>query len=70
MMRSQQALAVGGAQGYLPPDHYDQIFSAHGTIRSGSFTVTVRQSLRDRVQKTEQRVAMPRPCRPENQARG
>jgi cytochrome o ubiquinol oxidase subunit 1 len=32
MMRSQQALAVGGAQGYLPPDHYDQIFSAHGTI--------------------------------------
>jgi cytochrome o ubiquinol oxidase subunit 1 len=32
MMRSQQALAVGGAKGYLPPDHYDQIFSAHGTI--------------------------------------
>src|SRR3984957_16706644 len=32
MMRSQQALAVGGAQGYLPPSHYDQIFSAHGTI--------------------------------------
>jgi cytochrome o ubiquinol oxidase subunit I len=32
MMRSQQALAVGGSQGYLPPDHYDQIFSAHGTI--------------------------------------
>jgi len=32
MMRSQQALAVGSAQGYLPPDHYDQIFSAHGTI--------------------------------------
>jgi cytochrome o ubiquinol oxidase subunit 1 len=32
MMRSQQAVAVGGAQGYLPPDHYDQIFSAHGTI--------------------------------------
>jgi cytochrome o ubiquinol oxidase subunit I len=32
MMRTQQALAVGGAQGYLPPDHYDQIFSAHGTI--------------------------------------
>jgi cytochrome o ubiquinol oxidase subunit 1 len=32
MMRSQQAIAVGGAQGYLPPDHYDQIFSAHGTI--------------------------------------
>jgi len=32
MMRSQQAVAVGNAQGYLPPDHYDQIFSAHGTI--------------------------------------
>src|SRR6201747_3025704 len=32
MMRSQQALAAGHAQGYLPPQHYDQIFSAHGTI--------------------------------------
>src|SRR5437762_6007095 len=32
MMRSQQAIAVGNSQGYLPPDHYDQIFSAHGTI--------------------------------------
>ncbi|MET0029149.1 MAG: cytochrome o ubiquinol oxidase subunit I [Candidatus Thiodiazotropha sp.] len=32
MMRVQQALAVGEAQGYLPPHHYDQIFSAHGTI--------------------------------------
>ena len=32
MMRTQQALAVGDAQGYLPPEHYDQIFSAHGTI--------------------------------------
>jgi cytochrome o ubiquinol oxidase subunit I len=32
MMRSQQALAIGGGQGYLPPEHYDQIFSAHGTI--------------------------------------
>ena len=32
LMRSQQALAAGGAPGYLPPDHYDQIFSAHGTI--------------------------------------
>ena len=32
MMRSQQALAIGDAQGYLPPDHYDQIFSAHGSI--------------------------------------
>lgn len=32
MMRSQQALAAGGQNGYLPPYHYDQIFSAHGTI--------------------------------------
>src|SRR3979409_762517 len=31
MMRSQQALAFQ-APGYLPPEHYDQIFSAHGTI--------------------------------------
>ena len=31
MMRSQQALAFR-SEGYLPPDHYDQIFSAHGTI--------------------------------------
>ncbi|KXS38464.1 MAG: cytochrome o ubiquinol oxidase subunit I [Halomonadaceae bacterium T82-2] len=32
MMRSQQAIAAGGAEGYLPPEHYDQIFSAHGVI--------------------------------------
>jgi cytochrome o ubiquinol oxidase subunit I len=31
MMRSQQALAYK-APGYLPPEHYDQIFSAHGTL--------------------------------------
>jgi cytochrome o ubiquinol oxidase subunit 1 len=31
MMRSQQALAFD-SQGYLPPEHYDQIFSAHGTL--------------------------------------
>ena len=31
MMRSQQAVAFR-SQGYLPPDHYDQIFSAHGTL--------------------------------------
>ena len=31
MMRSQQALAFR-SEGYLPPDHYDQIFSAHGTL--------------------------------------
>ena len=31
MMRSQQALAFHSG-GYLPPEHYDQIFSAHGTL--------------------------------------
>ncbi len=31
MMRSQQAIAASSA-GYLPPDHYDQIFTAHGVI--------------------------------------
>ncbi|SHM01716.1 cytochrome o ubiquinol oxidase subunit I [Vreelandella subglaciescola] len=32
MMRSQQALAAGDASGYLPPEHFDQIFTAHGVI--------------------------------------
>src|SRR5690349_1906774 len=32
MMRAQQSLAIGSSQGYLPPEHYNQIFSAHGTI--------------------------------------
>src|SRR5262249_8838707 len=32
MMRTQEAMAIGDAQGYLPPQHYDQIFSAHGVI--------------------------------------
>ncbi|MBU2923561.1 cytochrome o ubiquinol oxidase subunit I [Colwellia sp. 1_MG-2023] len=32
MMRSQLALATSGAAGYLPPEHYDQIFTAHGVI--------------------------------------
>ncbi len=32
MMRSQLALATNGAEGYLPPEHYDQIFTAHGVI--------------------------------------
>jgi cytochrome o ubiquinol oxidase subunit 1 len=31
MMRAQQSLAFHG-QGFLPPEHYDQIFTAHGTI--------------------------------------
>ena len=32
MMRLQQALAYGSNLGYLPPQHFDQVFSAHGTI--------------------------------------
>jgi cytochrome o ubiquinol oxidase subunit 1 len=32
MMRSQLALASAGSEGYLPPEHYDQIFTAHGVI--------------------------------------
>lgn len=32
MMRFQQAIAVGSSAGYLPPEHYNQIFTAHGVI--------------------------------------
>jgi cytochrome o ubiquinol oxidase subunit I len=32
MMRLQQAMAFGGSEGYLNAHHYDQIFTAHGTI--------------------------------------
>ncbi|WP_417527739.1 cytochrome o ubiquinol oxidase subunit I [Marinomonas shanghaiensis] len=32
MMRLQLALATSGDPGYLPPSHYDQIFTAHGVI--------------------------------------
>src|SRR5271154_1879948 len=32
MMRAQLAVAAGNAAGYLPPEHYNQIFPAHGTI--------------------------------------
>ena len=31
MMRTQQAMALHSA-GYLPPEHYNQIFSSHGTL--------------------------------------
>jgi cytochrome o ubiquinol oxidase subunit 1 len=31
MMRAQQSIAFH-SQGFLPPEHYDQVFSAHGTI--------------------------------------
>ncbi|WP_256081496.1 cytochrome o ubiquinol oxidase subunit I [Massilia sp. YIM B04103] len=32
MMRAQQAISFGENVGYLPPHHYDQIFTAHGVI--------------------------------------
>jgi cytochrome o ubiquinol oxidase subunit 1 len=32
MMRSQQALASAGGAGYLVPEHFDQVFTAHGVI--------------------------------------
>lgn len=32
MMRAQQAMANGDAQGILTSDHFQQVFSAHGTI--------------------------------------
>jgi cytochrome o ubiquinol oxidase subunit 1 len=32
MMRAQQSMAFNGDPGFLPPHHYDQIFTAHGVI--------------------------------------
>ena len=32
LMRGQQAVSFGSSHGYLPPEHYDQIFTAHGVI--------------------------------------
>ncbi|QEL54101.1 cytochrome o ubiquinol oxidase subunit I [Chromobacterium paludis] len=32
MMRTQLAVATGGSHGIFPPEHYDQIFTAHGVI--------------------------------------
>ena len=32
MMRAQQVMAVGEQVGYLSPDHYAQVFTAHGII--------------------------------------
>lgn len=32
MMRIQQAISFGDSVGYLPPHHYDQVFTAHGVI--------------------------------------
>jgi cytochrome o ubiquinol oxidase subunit I len=32
MMRTHQAFSFGDAHGFLPPAHYDQVFTAHGVI--------------------------------------
>ena len=32
MMRLQQATAFNGSEGFLPPHHYDQLFTVHGVI--------------------------------------
>jgi len=32
MMRAQQAMSFGDSTGFLPPHHYDQVFTAHGVI--------------------------------------
>ena len=32
MMRAQQAFSFGDAHGFLPPHHFDQVFTAHGVI--------------------------------------
>ncbi|TWI67286.1 cytochrome bo3 quinol oxidase subunit 1 apoprotein [Pseudoduganella lurida] len=32
MMRAQQSIAFGDNAGFLPPHHYDQVFTAHGVI--------------------------------------
>ena len=32
LMRAQQAIAAGDTLGFLPPEHYDQIFTVHGVI--------------------------------------
>ncbi|QCI25093.1 cytochrome o ubiquinol oxidase subunit I [Buchnera aphidicola (Rhopalosiphum padi)] len=32
LMRTQQVIASSGNTGFLPPHHYDQIFTAHGVI--------------------------------------
>jgi cytochrome o ubiquinol oxidase subunit 1 len=32
LLRGQQAVSAGAGSGYLPPDHFAQIFTAHGVI--------------------------------------
>ena len=53
MMRAQQAIALN-SEGYLPPEHFEQIFSSHGTIMiffmampfvSGLFNIVMPQQI-------------------------
>ena len=53
MMRAQQAFALN-SEGYLPPEHFEQIFSSHGTIMiffmampfvSGLFNIVMPQQI-------------------------
>ena len=41
MMRGQQAIAFGDNMGYLPPHHYDQVFTAHGVIMIFFFAMPI-----------------------------
>ncbi|TRL38821.1 cytochrome o ubiquinol oxidase subunit I [Rhizobium straminoryzae] len=41
MMRTQQAIAFGANEGYLPPHHYDQVFTAHGVIMIFFFAMPI-----------------------------
>jgi cytochrome o ubiquinol oxidase subunit 1 len=46
LMRTQQAVAYQ-SQGYLPPEHYNQIFSAHGTIMIFFVAMPLQLGVRD-----------------------
>jgi cytochrome o ubiquinol oxidase subunit 1 len=45
MMRAQQAIAFAGNEGFLPPHHFDQVFTAHGTIMN--FVMPLQIGARD-----------------------
>src|SRR5438270_3093867 len=65
MMRAQQAVAFGDAMGYLPPHHYDQIFTAHGVIMIFFVAmplVTSRLNFRLPLQIGSRDAAAPVPC--------
>jgi cytochrome o ubiquinol oxidase subunit 1 len=41
MMRAHQALSFGDNPGFLPPHHYDQVFTAHGVIMIFFFAMPI-----------------------------